>query len=216
MTRAKKILTLLRAKLQNKWVMFGLGLTVGVLALLVIRFATYSPIQVHYHANFAVYINGQREEFKDKSYYQEVAVCSSTNNISRPEERAHMHENINSVVHVHDHATTWGQFFENLGWVVGPDFIQTADGTLYKAHDAVKLNIIINGQDYTDLQSITNLVIKDDAQLLVSYGELSSAQLATEFKTVATTANHYDHNKDPASCSGSQKITTKDRLHHLF
>jgi hypothetical protein len=216
MNKLTPIFDRVKVLLKKRSVVFGLGLALGLLVLLVIRFATYSPVRVHYHANFALYINGKREEFKDPKYYEEVAVCSSTDSITRPEQRAHMHDNINSVVHVHDHATTWGQFFANLGWFVGPDFIETADGTLYKAHDDQKLNIIIDGQDYTDLQSITNLVIKDDAHLLVSYGAISSQDLKTEFKTVATTADHYDHAKDPASCAGSEKVTFSVRLHHLF
>src|SRR5438309_6592742 len=98
--------------LKNKWFLFGAGFVLGVLALLVVRFATYNPPQVHYHANFALYINGQREEFKGAQYYQEVAICT-TNGITIPQQRAHMHDGINSVLHVHDHAVTWGQFFEN-------------------------------------------------------------------------------------------------------
>lgn len=70
--------------IKNRWFLFVAGIVLGALALLVIRFFTYSPPQVHYHANFAVYINGQREQFKGPQYYQEVAVCSSTNDITLP------------------------------------------------------------------------------------------------------------------------------------
>src|SRR6185437_6056638 len=133
---------------KNGWLLFACGLALGVLVILAIRFFTYKPVQVHYHANFAVYLNGQRQEFKGPQYYQEVAICSSTNDITIPQQRAHMHDNINSVVHVHDHAVTWGQFFENLGWYVGPNFIETDSGTLYTENDQDKLHILINGQDY--------------------------------------------------------------------
>jgi hypothetical protein len=201
---------------RSRWLMLATGLVLGILALLVIRFFTYSPPQVHYHANFAVYINGQRQEFKGPQYYQEVAVCSSTNDIHMPQQRTHMHDNINSVIHVHDHSVTWGQFFENLGWYVGPDFIETDDGTRYLADDTNKLHIIINGQDYTGLQAITNNVIKDRDRLLLSFGDVGQTTLDNQFKSVPSTAKHYDESKDPASCSGSEKITTSDRLHHLF
>lgn len=202
--------------LKSWWFLLLVGIVLGALVLLVIRFFTYQPVQVHYHANFAVYINNQREEFKGPQYYQEVAICSSTNDITIPQQRAHMHDNINSVVHVHDHAVTWGQFFENIGWYVGPNFIQTADGTMYQENGNDKLHIIINGQDYTDLTPITNMVIKDRSRLLVSYGDLSQSQLNSEYASVPNTAKHYDETPDPASCSGSEKITVSDRLHHLF
>ena len=127
-----------------------------------------------------------------------------------------MHEKINSVVHVHDHATTWGQFFENLGWYIGPDFIKTADGTLYREQDNAKLNLIINGQDYTGLQAITNTLIEDESRLLISFGDIPAKTLDEQYKTVASTAAKYDHAQDPASCAGSHKVTPKDRFQHLF
>ena len=206
----------LNTVLKHGWVLFTLGVVVSALVLLGIRFLTYHPVQVHYHANFAVYINGQREPFKGANYYQEEAVCKTTNDISLPEQRAHMHDKINSVIHVHDHAATWGQFFENLGWYVGPDFMQTASGTMYVANDTAKLNIMLNGQDYTDLTPITNMLIKDQDRLLVSYGPPDQALLKTQFASVPDTAHHYDITKDPASCSGDENVTTSDRLHHLF
>ena len=200
---------------RNKWFLFGAGIVLGVLALLAIRFFTYHPPQVHYHANFAVYINGQREEFKGAQYYQEVAVCA-VDNLTLPQERTHMHDNVNNVVHVHDHVVTWGQFFENLGWYVGPDFIETADGTMYKNDGDSELHVLINGQDYTGLTPITNMVIKDQSRVLVSYGDIDDATLQQEYKGIPSTAKHYDEAQDPASCAGSEKVTTSDRLHHLF
>lgn len=195
---------------------FTVGLLVGVLIILVIRFFTYSPVQVHYHANFAVYLNGQREEFKGPQYYQEVAICSTVNGISSPLQRAHMHDNVNSVIHVHDHAVTWGQFFENLGWFVGPNFIQTDNGTMYLANDTSKLHVILNDQDYTGATPITDVVIGDKDRLLISFGDVSGQQIQQEYRSVPSTAAKYDADKDPASCAGSEDVTIKDRLHHLF
>jgi hypothetical protein len=206
----------LKGVFTSRWFTLATGLVLGALIILGIRFFTYKPVQVHYHANFAVYINGQREEFKGPQYYQEVAVCSSTNDIHLPQQRAHMHDNINSLVHVHDHGVTWGQFFENLGWYVGPDFIETDSGKRYVDDGNNKLHVIINDQDYTGLQAITNTVIKDRDRLLLSFGDVNQATLDKEYKSVPATAKHYDEAKDPASCSGSEKVTFRDRLHHLF
>jgi len=202
--------------LTNCWVVGAVSLVLGALIILGIRFFTYKPDQVHYHANFAVYLNGVREQFKGPQYYQEVAICSSTNGITIPQQRAHMHDGINSVIHVHDHAVTWGQFFENLGWYVGPDFIETDNGTMYRTDDTNKLNIILNGQDYTGLTPITDMVIKDKARLLVSFGNIDNSTLQKEYKSVPATAAHYDAAKDPASCAGTEKVTAKDRFKHLL
>ncbi len=192
------------------------GILIGALAVLAIRFFIYNPPHTHYHANFAVYINGKREEFKDPSYYQEVAACSTSNNITLPQARAHMHDADNSVIHVHDHAVTWGQFFNNLGWNIGDNFIQTQSGTMHQNNGNSILHIYINNQDYTGLTSIANTVIKDKDRLLVSYGNIDNATLQKESKAVSYSAAKYDAGKDPASCSSNEAITAKDRLKHLF
>ena len=201
---------------KTKWLLFIGGVLLGALAILAVRFAVYQPDRVHYHANFAVYINGQREAFKGPQYYEEIATCSSTGGIAAPQQRGHMHDNENGLVHVEDHIVTWGQFFENLGWYVGPNFIQTATGTTYAAADQAKLHIVLNGQDYTDLTPITNIVIKDQDRLLVSFGNTDQATLNNELKTIPTSARHADVTPDPASCSGAASVTVSERLRHLF
>lgn len=201
----------------RKWVWLASGVVLGALVILGIRFATYKhPDHVHYHANFAVYLNGAREQFKDPSYYEDVLACSPTGSNITPEERAHMHENINSVIHVHDHAVTWGQFFTNLGWYIGNDFVKTRT-TMFSANGNNQLHIMLNGQDYTGLTPIANMTIKDEDRLLVSFGDLSSDTLNQEYKTVPNTAHTYDIGKDPASCNaGGDKATVKDRFKNLF
>jgi hypothetical protein len=193
---------------------FGvLGAIIGVLLLLVIRFATYNPPTVHYHANFAVFINGQREEFKSPQYYQEVNVCSLHG--ATPLSRVHMHDNINNVVHVHAEAVTWGEFFQNIGWSVGQSFLATPD-KVYVADDTNQVNVVLNGHDQTGLTNIASTVIHDKDQLLVSYGDISASTLKQESKAVGNTAAKYDTEKDSSACSGSEGPTTHDRLTHLF
>lgn len=201
--------------LKNKYVLFVVGLILGALVIVVIRFFSYSPEHTHYHANFAVYINGKREEFKGSQYYEEVAMCSAYDNIV-PAQRAHMHDEVNSVVHVHDHAVTWGQFFDNLGWALGPNFIQDGQKHLYVEDDTNKLHIILNGQNYTDISPMNNVVIKDLDRMLISFGDISNAKLQEEYKTVPNTAHDYDIRQDPASCSGHESPSFSERLHNVF
>jgi hypothetical protein len=201
-------------KFRSKAAFLGYGLILGVLLICGIRFATYAPKHTHYHANFAVYLNGQRETFKDPSYYEDVAACTAYDNIT-PAERAHMHGNVNNVVHVHDDAVTWGQFFENLGWYIGDDFIKT-DKQMYLADGANKLHIMINGQDYTNLTAITNRVIGDQDKLLVSFGDISTTALKQEYSGIKNEAKKADETQDPASCSGHQSPGFTERLKHLL
>lgn len=195
---------------------FGYGLLAGVLILLIIRFFMYGPQRVHYHANFAAYINGTRQTFNDPTYYEDVSACAADSaGITAPQERAHMHSNVNDVIHVHDHAVTWGAFFTNIGWYVSDSFLKTRTN-LYVADDTNKVNVILNGQDYTGVMSIANTVIKDQDKLLVSYGNIDSTTLQHEYNAIQNNALTHDKGKDPSTCSSGAPVTLSQRLHHLF
>ncbi len=195
------------------WLVLILGAVFGVLILGGIRFATYSvPEPVHYHANFAVFVNGQQEQFKDPGLYEETSMCT-TSTTKTPMERAHMHDQVNNVIHVEDSAVTWGQFFENIGWSVGNKFISSSAG-MYANSDQGNVSYILNGNATS---TISNSVINDNDKLLVSYGNTSAAELANEYSKVPSTAHHYDVTKDPKSCSGHAMTTTiRDRLKYAF
>lgn len=191
------------------------GLLLGALLVLGIRFFAYQPEDdTHFHANFAVYINGEREQFKEPRYYEEVKLCSLHDNMT-PQARVHMHNQENGVVHIHHDGVTWGQLFENLGWIIGPDFIQTPT-RMYTADDMNKLNIVLNDDNLTGLSTITNQLIGDKDRLLVSYGDAGKTVLDTQYKTVPNNAGIYNTKPDPAGCGGSHTITVGERLKHLF
>lgn len=193
-----------------------IGLVIGIAIILVVRFATYSaPEQPHYHANFAVYIDGTREPFKGRGYYEETAAeMCSLQQVETPKQRAHMHDNVGDVVHVEDHLVTWGNFMQNLGWGLGNDYLKTKD-TMHVNGDTGKLSFILNGQK---VDSISDQIIQDKDKLLISYGTADSAQLQEQYKSVTNTAVTYDNSKDPASCGGSGRapVTALQRLQHLF
>lgn len=193
----------------------GSGIVLGAFIVLGIRFVTYKiPDQVHYHANFAVYVNGQRQEFKGAKYYEETAAETCTlNPVASPKERAHMHGNVNSVVHVEDHLVTWGNFMQNLGWGIGDDYLKTSD-TMNTNSNQGKLRFILNGKP---IESVSGQIIQDKDQLLISYGTDSNDQLQNEYKNVPATAANYDTSNDPASCgAGHSGVTILMRLQNLL
>jgi hypothetical protein len=187
----------------------------GALVALGIRFATYHNAKgVHYHANFGLYINGQREQLKDAFYYEEESSSCDAQEKMTPHERAHMHDNVNSIIHIHDNAVTWGNFFQNIGWVVDNNLVETPQGKMYLADSSNKVSYILNGKA-TD--NVINQVIGDQDRLLVNFGNVSSANLQNEYKSVPATAHKYDISKDPASCGGGVVPTTMgDRFKHMF
>lgn len=200
----------------HRWFLFALGLILGAAVILAIRFFTYMPDTVHYHANFAVFVNGQQEQFKGPRYYEETDIMSastcSVGTAGSPNERAHMHDNINNVVHVEDHLVTWGNFFQNLRWGIGSDYLASADGVL--TPDATNtLVFILNGKKVDD---VSNTIIGDQDKLLISYGTNTDSQLQQEYSSIQNNAKKYDEEQDPASCSGHKTVTVKDRLAHLL
>src|SRR3990167_7983404 len=193
--------------LKAKWLLFIGGVIVGVIIILGLRFITYEPERVHYHANFAVYIKGVKEQFKGFQYYEETEAACTLEQIESPSERAHMHDSVNDVVHIEDHLVTWGNFFQNLGWGLGNDYLKAAD-KIYTPDKQNKLTFILNGKP---IESMAGQVIQDRDKLLISYGSETSARLQEQFKTIPDTANKYDITPDPAGCSCNKKIEPMDR-----
>ena len=202
-----------------KWFLVSLGFIAGAMLILGIRAAAYKPPEkVHYHANFAVYINGQKEPFSMMNYYEEEAaascsVSSSEESETSPMSRVHMHGNVNNVVHVEDSRVTWGNFFTVLGWNIGGNYIATRS-SLYQNSDQGRLWYILNGKR---VDSVANAVIGDQDKLLVNYGSQSPDEINQEYGQIKNNALKADESKDPASCGSHEDSTTMmDRLHHMF
>lgn len=199
--------------IKTKWFLFAFGLVLGSLLILGVRFFAYTPETIHYHANFAVYVNGQREQFKGMQFYEETAALScSLEEMETPMKRAHMHSNVSDVVHIEDHLVAWGNFFQNLGWGLGDDYIKTTD-KIYSPNEQNKLTFTLNGKK---VDSVADLIVKDEDKLLISYGDSSVQELDKQYNTVPSTAHKYDIEEDPVSCSGHKSATTADRFQHLF
>lgn len=186
---------LLRAHKQAL-LLVGLGFLGGLLWLSAMRFFLVQPTETHYHANFAVFIQGEREQFDEFTYYEEVAACSSEYD-SNPKGRVHMHGEVNDVIHVHDERVTYGQFFQNIGWSVGNGFIADRN-EVYVADSENEVSYILNGEE---VPNIASRVIESTDRLLVSYGQ-SGTDFDAQFENVGTTAKEVNGKPDPASCGG--------------
>ncbi len=172
------------------------GFIVGVLWFGALRFFLRSPHETHYHANFAVYVDNVREEFKSFTYYEEVAACSDAY-ADNPKGRVHMHDQINDVIHVHDKRVAYADFFNNINWTLGPDFVRTDDG-LITATDTKKWHFLLNGEA---VDRVDNLIIGNEDTLLISYGA-ADLDYSAQYNAIAHTAAETNHKQDPSTCSG--------------
>jgi hypothetical protein len=191
------------------------GALLGVLAFGLVRLAAL-PFHdaIHYHANWAVWIEGERVDFSHDRYMEDVAACVADPMLTTAEARVHMHENDPDVVHVHHGGATWGHLLQNLGWGVGPDWIVTDGKAMYRAGDGGRLTFILNG---LNVPPAHDRVIRPGDRLLISFGTEDAEKLARErFPTVASTALEYDGSFDPGGCAGIEEETFGERLRRAF
>ena len=193
----------------------ALGVVLGVLLLGGVRLALVQPPSVHYHANFAVYVDGQRVDLSGDRYMEDVAACSADPDAVRPEDRVHLHEHNPDVVHVHHGGATWGHLFANLGMGLGADYLILAGGERFFSDEGRQVSFVVNGMQVPDVH---NRLIRSEDRALISVGSGASAEaLQAEFATVAQNAGEYNATQDPAGCAGSQRQWTfGERLKNAF
>lgn len=93
----------------------------GLLLLLVLTgvyYYTRPTDHVHYHAGFTVYFDGVKQDYSDYKYMNLVP-CSEHDVKKRAAEeqmeKAHLHDGVGDVVHVHRAGAVWGDLFKNIG-----------------------------------------------------------------------------------------------------
>ncbi|HYF96829.1 MAG TPA: hypothetical protein VD947_02210 [Patescibacteria group bacterium] len=192
--------------MKRVYVFSGLGFMAALLLVFLIRGIFLQDNTVHYHANFALYVNEEQDKFESPLFYEEVQSCSAENE-NDPKTRTHMHNNENDVAHVHDSAVTWGHFFANLGYGLTNDAITTDEGIFVNGQDGKKLTFYLNDQA---VQSIANTVINNEDMLLVDYG--TGKDIQAKFDKIPANAHEHNVKPDPASCSGSDELSAKDKL----
>ena len=70
-----------------------LGTVIGAVGLALLRFLFVPlPEPVHYHANFAMFIDGARVDLTGDTYMEDVAACKVDPSKIFPEERTHLQE----------------------------------------------------------------------------------------------------------------------------
>jgi hypothetical protein len=174
-----------------------------------IRFVTLNKKEVHYHANFAVFVDGERLAFDNFTFYEEVAACGG-NGIDSPKIRAHMHDQINHVVHVHDNGVTWGHFFANIGFANGDNVFKTNDEVFVEDKNT-EIIFVLNGEQ---VDTTANRTIGDEDVLLVSVNtsKISEQNLNEQYEQIDQDADIYNQNEDPSACSGGNPLTFTERL----
>ena len=180
------------------------GVAAGVLLLAGFRFLTVPPPAVtHHHANWAVFVDGQRLDLSAERFMEDVAACRTSPDAIQPKDRIHLHDGNPDVVHVHHPASTWGQLLANLGMAAGPDYLFTPDGVKHFAGEGRTVKFVRNGRLFGDL---SNEPVRSLDRVVISIGtETDDDVMASQFPQVADNAEEHNSMADPAACMGGHE-----------
>jgi len=169
-----------------------------ILSICITYIFTPRPYMVHYHANFAVWIDGKRWDFSGATYMEEVSRCNITEWVG-PADRIHLHDGKWWLVHVHMAASTWGDLFANIGWGIGSNYISSGYDQVRLRDDVRHLSYILNG---AIVMNPANTPVRSTDRLVIWYGTGSEEEIQAKWNTlVDNDAIEYNQKADPASCS---------------
>lgn len=135
---------------------------------------------LHYHADFALYVNGERYDFAREKYL-------STENESLSN-FAHLHDLDGNVIHKHAEGVTLGFFLETLGMKLDDTCLVLDEGTSYCNEGNKELKMYVDGKhndkfDRYDLQ--------DEDRILLSYGDEVEQEINEQIQSVTDEACIY-------------------------
>jgi hypothetical protein len=169
---------------------------------------------VHEHANFAVFIRGQKFDFNKPEFIGEEGAEFS--------EVAHIHRPRYNVAHVHMSGTTWAEFLKSLRFdlvdptLVGVDDKTTCltlpDGQKLCNSATEKLHFIVNG---VKVDGAAQSLITDLDRVLISYGSEDDEALKKQFEQTGDDAcipserckDRIDPNDPKEPCTGQGTCT---------
>jgi len=155
----------------------------------------------HFHANFAMYVDGERIDFSLDRYMEDVAGCSLTG-LMYPKDRAHLHENNPDTIHIHHEWVSWGHFFTNIGIIFDSQFLSGGNGQVFEETEDKEITYILNGEK---VKNPFNTLITSKDRLLVSYGSESREEIDKQYESVSTNAGEFNSKYDPGSCGGTNE-----------
>ena len=128
---------------------------------------------VHWHADFALYIRGERYDFNQTRFFSTADEELSEN--------VHIHEPYHAIVHVHREGTTWREFFDSLGFDLTDQCLTTPEGEQHCASNDEQLSFILNG---VRVDSLAFQDITDIDRALISFGSESDEEVLGQYAEV--------------------------------
>ncbi len=156
---------------------------------------------LHYHADFKVYLNGIAYDFAQEKYMSEEEGALSP--------FTHLHDMNGEIIHKHMSGITLGDFFESIGMSLTETCFTVDDGTAYCDDETKTLQFYVNGELNTKFDQYE---LQDLDRILISYGDETEAELQIQLSSVTDEACIYSETcpergspPDESSCVGSEE-----------
>lgn len=136
--------------------------------------------KIHEHADFAIYLEGEKMDFQDPKYQssEEKALDPDT----------HLHDGVGDVIHKHKKGITLGYFLGTLGLRLDGKCLTTEAGKEYCDTADKPLRLYVNG---TPNDTLGNYEFSDLDRLLITYGKVEEAALKQELESIGDRACIY-------------------------
>ncbi|MEM4255358.1 MAG: hypothetical protein QXR53_03445 [Candidatus Norongarragalinales archaeon] len=157
--------------------------------------ASPSTREYHAHADFAVFVNGQKLDFA-KEEFMHKETCGKPGeeeppiDLNTPEgmaEAAHLHDLNGNVAHFHHENATLAMFFKGLDFGLTGECFETREAR-YCNTDFKKIKVFANGMQIADIEKY---VPSDLDKILVTYGEESASEIRAENEQLTNQACIY-------------------------
>jgi len=117
----------------------------------------------HIHANFGVFVGGQKLDFSGEKYMHVKPCFSNYHTQKHFGDRVHLHDGIGDVAHVHDSGVAWGDLMLYLGVKTTTNGIEFGE-KLYPLGRQDKLSYYINGNkvngyELTEINNNDSLIV---------------------------------------------------------
>jgi len=136
--------------------------------------------EVHYHAGFQVYIDDELQDFSDLKYMQ-IEPCGEDEHVQVTEnheqiEKAHLHDGVSDVVHVHRDSAVWGDLFTNIGFPIDSGSHTYVNGNLVEDFlnrpiQPYESLVILSGENSEINEKLKNAVTREHIEVAEAKSE---------------------------------------------
>lgn len=150
-----------------------------LLTLLLFACENSQPLlgDVHEHADFKVYLEGEAYDFAQDKY-----MSSDEHKLSN---FTHLHDGDGELIHKHMSTITLGDFFESLGMQFTAECFKLDGGSFYCNEGEKTLKMFVNGEHNNEFGDYE---LSDLDQILISYGDETDEEIQTQIASVGDRA----------------------------